>query len=69
MLLRHSFDIVELKIQRMGYRDFQLRDKIWNCDAVTCHTVVWPTYHDQKSVSLIILTFRKNIIKEKKLQG
>ena len=39
-LLSHSFDIVELKIQRMGYRDFQLRDKIWNYDAVTCHTVV-----------------------------
>ena len=51
-----------------GLRRLQLRDVMWNCDTLTCHSVVYPTYHDQKSVSSINLTFRKNIIKEKKLQ-
>ena len=50
MLLLHSFDIIDLKTPRVGYKDFQLRD-MWNCDAVTCHTVVYPTYHDHKRLA------------------
>ena len=69
MLLSHSVDIIDLKTQRVGYEDIQLRDKMWNCDAVTCHTVVYPTYHDQKSDSSINLTFKNHIIEEKKLES
>ena len=54
---------------RVGYGDFQLRDVMWHCDAVTYLTVVYPTYHDQKSVNSINLTFSKNVIKEKKLES
>ena len=27
------------------------RDIMWHCDAVACHTVVYPTYHDQKRLA------------------
>ena len=50
MLLRYSLD-KDLKTQRVDYRDFQLKDVIRNCDVVTCHTVVYPTYHDQDRVA------------------
>ena len=51
MLLLHSFDIIDLKTQRVGYGDFQLKDIMWNFDAVTCHTVAYHTYHDQKRLA------------------
>ena len=64
MLLRYSFDIVDLRTQRVSYGDFELRDVMRNCDTVTFHTVVYLIYHDQNTVSSINLTFRKNIIKK-----
>ena len=50
----------------VGYGDYPLRDvgteitNCWNCKEVAFHTVVYPTYHGQESVSSINLTFRKN---------